>query len=484
LPVPSSNDHLPPALYYPDLSAAFPDVDFATLDRLYVPAGQYRSVLLGGLPQRDASRPLVITNLGGQVRVGGHAQNYVFVVQGGSGWILTGRYSADAVTGDPAFTGHAGGAFAHSQGTYGFWIDDAFSREGLSGLAVGGGASGFELELLEVSRAEFAGISIKTDDDGDATMSDVVLHDLYVHDVGSEGLYLGSTQEQPQHTFERLRIHDNRFLRTGTEALQVGQLGADCEIHHNVLGPAALRWRSAFQRYQDGNVQYGQRHGSSIFHHNIVIGTGDLFVELFPTRVAVDPRSPDDRVSFVDNYFSDTSSSGVYTHADDTGVTVEFTRNSWRGFSFNYAEVYPDATFPVQVFGVGSGTQNPHVLSDNLVDGPYPFLRWTSPAVTERDNSSASIAAIELRDFMPPEIEANYRVLEWWTERATLAPGAPAQRYAAGVFVMHLGQLYRALSDNEASPPDQHADKWQQLPVPADDVRLTASSPHAGLGLR
>src|SRR6185369_16789709 len=191
------------------------------LDRLYIPAGAYRTVLLGGLPERSAARPLVITNLGGQVEVGGEASNYVFSISGGTNWVLTGRYDPAAHTGDSAFRGHAGGAYAHSQGTYGFLIDDAFSKEGLSGLAIGGRASDFELEFLEIARAEFAGLVAKTDDDGAATMRNVSLHDLYVHDTGSEGLYLGSTQKQPQHAFEGLRIFDNRFLRTGTEALQV-----------------------------------------------------------------------------------------------------------------------------------------------------------------------------------------------------------------------------------------------------------------------
>ncbi len=118
---------------------------------------------------------------------------------------------------------------------------------GLSGLSVGDYATDFELEMFEVRNVEFAGIVAKTDDKGDATMSNVKLHDTYVHDTGSEGIYFGSTQKQPQHTFVKLAIYDNRFIRTGTEALQVGQQGDGCEIHHNVIGPGATRWRSAFQ---------------------------------------------------------------------------------------------------------------------------------------------------------------------------------------------------------------------------------------------
>lgn len=484
LPVPKAAAGKLPELYFPTLTTTFPEVDFATLDRLYIPAGRYRTIQLGGLPQRSAERPLVITNLGGQVRVGGDAANYVFVINGGKNWVLTGRYDPLSKTGDAAFPGHGQGAYAHSQGTYGIFSDDQFSKAGLSGLAVGGKASDFEIEMIEVARAEFAGIVAKTDNDGGATMRNVKLHDVYVHDTGSEGIYFGSTQAQPQHAFENLQIYDNRLLRTGTEALQVGQLGPGSEVAHNVLGPAAVRWRSAFQKYQDGNVQFGQRYGSSSFHHNVVIGTGDLFVEFFPTPVAGDARAASDGVTFADNYFADTSLSGVYTHAENTGVRIVFERNVFRGFAFNYGEVYPDTQLPVQVFGVGSNSPNPHLLRDNVVDGPYPFIKWLFPSVTQESNRSEAVARVKFRDFMTAELDENYRKLEWWTDKATLSPDQRAVTYASGAIVVHRGTLYRALTDNQGLSPETHPEAWQALPEPADDVRLAADSPHAGLGLR
>jgi hypothetical protein len=484
LPVPTPASGKLPELSFPNLTTKFPDVDFTTLDRLYIPAGHYRTIQLGGLPERSAERPLVITNLGGQVKVGGDAANFVFVINGGKNWVLTGRYDPVSKTGDAAFPGHAGGAYAHSQGTYGILSDDAFSKTGLSGLAIGGKASDFEIEMIEVARAEFAGIVAKTDDDGSATMRNVKLHDVYVHDTGSEGIYFGSTQAQPQHSFENLHVHDNRLLRTGTEALQTGQLGPGSEIDHNVLGPGAVRWRSAFQQYQDGNVQFGQRYGSSSFHHNIVVGTGDLFVEFFPTVVEGDPRGSGDTVTFSDNYFADTSSSGVYTHADNTGVRIVFERNVFLGFDFNYDEVYPDAQVPVQVFGVSSNSPNPHILRDNLVDGPYPFIKWLFPSVTNENNLTASVPRVKFRDFMIAELDANYRKLEWWTDKATLSPDQRLVTYAAGAIVVHGGTLYRALTESQGLPPDQHPEAWQALPEPADDVRLAPDSPHAGLGVR
>jgi hypothetical protein len=473
-----------PALYHPELTKEFTDVDWSTVDRLYIPAGEYRTILLGGLPVRSADHPLVITNLGGQVKVGGAAANYVFVMKGGRNWVLTGRHDPTSRTGDAGYPGHGEGAFAHSQGTYGIVIDDAFSKAGLSGLAVGGGATDFELDMLEVTRAEFAGLMVKTDDDGAATMRNVRIHDLYVHDVGSEGIYLGSTQAQPQHAFEGLQIHDNRILRTGTEVLQVGQLGSGCEVHHNVLGPGAVRWRSAFQLWQDGNVQYGQRYGGSSFHNNIVIGAGDLFVEFFPTRVEGDPRGPGDTVSFTDNYFADTSSSGAYTHADDTGVTIRFERNVWRGFRFNYREVYPDAAEPVQVFGVGNNSPDPHVLKGNVVDGPYPFIEWLFSSVKAENNTTAVTSRVRFREFMDAHLDEDYRRLEWWTAVATLSPDQRVVVYAAGARVLQGGTIYEALSENQEKEPASNPDVWRALPPPADDVRLAPDSPHAGLGIR
>jgi hypothetical protein len=473
-----------PEIYYPDLVASFPEVDFTTLDRLYVPAGEYKTILLGKLPERTPERPLVITNRGGQVRVGGQAANYVMSLGGGTNWILTGRYDPTSKTGDAEFRGHAEGAYAHSQGSYGFLIDDAFSKEGLTGLSIGGKASDFELDCLEVARAEFAGIVAKTDNDGAATMKNVKVHDLYIHDTGSEGVYFGSTQMQPQHAFENLQIYDNRFLRTGTEAIQIGQQGDGLSVHHNVFGPGAVRWRSAFQQYQDGNVQYGQRYGSGSFDHNIVVGTGDLFVEFFPTVVDGDPRAAEDKVSFADNYFSDTSSGGVYTHAKDTGVTIEFLRNVFRGFNFDYDTVYPDANAPVQVFGVGSNSPNPHVLRGNTADATFPFILYKFPSVIESDNTLAEVQAVQFRDFMLPELDEDVRKLEWWTATATLSPDNRAVTYEAGAVVVHQGVLYRALADNSGKAPDQNANTWEKLPDPADDVRLMAGSPHQGLGVR
>ena len=136
------------------------------------------------------------------------------------------------------------------------------------------------------------------------------------------------------------------------------------------------------------------------------------------------------------------------------------------------------------MFGVGSNTQNPHVLSDNVSDAPYPFILYKFPSVTDEDNTSAAVPAVVFRDFMSPELDADVRKLEWWASAATLHPEQVAITYAEGSIVVHQGTLYRALAQNADQAPDRHEDVWQALPPPADDVRLADDSPHAGLGVR
>ena len=93
-------------------------------------------------------------------------------------------------------------------------------------------------------------------------------------------------------------------------------------------------------------------------------------------------------------------------------------------------------------------------------------------------------APVAFRDFMTPELDASVRLLEWWTDVATLSPDMRAVTYAKDAVVVHQGTLYRALAENSGKAPDQNPAVWKALAPPADDVRLSADSPHQGLGVR
>lgn len=258
-----TNVTLPPpaadgGLYVIDVQAEYPAANWSDVDRLYIPAGHYKFLRLGNLPDRCGigAKPLIITNLGGQVRVGGLGFYYVMAISGGCNWKLTGKFDAAEQTGHIDYQGHADGAHADSQGTYGILIDDAYSacEDGqggcpynltscanrpspcpneVAGLTVGSNApssqpqpptSDFEISYVEITDTGFAGLVVKTDNKADLpcgtagqkcesmvdyTMRNVKIHDMYIHDVLSEGMYLGSTQNSDaQHSFENLRVYN------------------------------------------------------------------------------------------------------------------------------------------------------------------------------------------------------------------------------------------------------------------------------------
>ena len=480
-------------LYLPDVQASYPEVDWQNLDRLYLPAGHYAFINLGNLPVRSADNPLVISNRGGQVHIGGLGHYYLFVLGGGSNWVVTGRYDPVSATGDVSYQGHRGNQYEDTRDTYGILIDDDFVEgRSNSGLSIGGGATDFELSYIEVREVGFAGFSIKTDDNGDALMSNLKIHDNYIHDTKSEGVYIGSTQAEPQHAIESMEFYNNRVLRTGTEALQVGQLGEGNEIHHNVFGPAAIDWRDSFQRWQDSSSQIGVRYGNSSIHHNIFIGAANALISFFGQDRDADEHHAGDAIVIHDNHYEAWRSLGAFIGgSSDETTTYRFERNSFRNFQWTRDEIYPDESEPDHLFRTFN-TSNPILLTDNRFEASLRLINRLASDNGVDDNiiAEGNVAeAVDAIDFnnsgFPPEFD--YLALELWTTNASRHTGGenPSVYYQPGDYVMHNGKLYRSIAATEHHGylPDDHPEIWELLGYPSDDVRLAPGSAHEGIGL-
>lgn len=482
------------AIYYPDIQQSFPEVDWAALDRLYVPAGKYKYFNLGNLPSRDPGRPLVITNLGGQVQVGPNdpGAGYIWSMGGGSNWILTGRFDPDSKTGDSAFPGHRCGEHAGSRGKYGFLSDDAFAKGQYLHMGVSvGGATSFELEYLEIFRSGFAGIRLLNKREaGDAPfpMENVRVHDNYIHDVDGEGFYFGWTGSPPSNLFPKLAVHDNRIVRTGNEGLQVQNLGDGAEIHHNTIAFAALHWRdNGLGKYQDNNSQVQVRDGTITLHHNVFLGGGSNLLNFFSG-----PESDDGgrEVTFHDNYFADTLSLGGYfggTSGADS--TYTFAGNFFRGLDFGLTKLDPAATDPGVVFGKNGNFTSPIAFNGNTWEGPRKLVNGlsgpngTSGNVTATGNENGPVAAISFVKSGYPDGAAT-RLLEAWAPKATVNPASPVIVYEVGELVMFDAEMYECVAQNSEKEPPSHPEAWKKLALPVDDVRTPAGSPYAEMGIR
>jgi hypothetical protein len=490
IPFPASGE-----LYLKDIQATYPAVDWNTLDRLYISAGHYKFIKIGNLPLRTASRPLVISNKGGQVRVGGIGHVYLISLEGGANWVLTGRYDAGLKLGDSGFQGHQNNQYANTRGAYGILVDDEFLKSEITGIAVGGKATNFEISHLEVRNVGFAGVQLKTDNVGTATMVGVSLHDLYIHDTGGEGFYIGSTQAQPQHAFEYLKIYNCRVLRTGLEAMQLGQLGTGTEVYHNVFGPAALNWKDAFQGYQDNCGQAAFRYGVSKIYNNVFIGASDSLLNFFDQKFAGDPRLAGDYLLFSNNYLACSRHLGIFMGAvgegTDGNTAYRFEKNYFRDIEFQRTEVYPGATPSTHLFRYFADA-----LSISLVDNQFDLdsnisltnridgINGTYKSLVATGNIRQSLPAISFNQSgLPPDFD--YRRLEMWAATAGLNQDAPIT-YLVDDWVMYHGTPYRCIlgGNNAGKQPDLNPTYWQAQALFTDDVRLSPSSSYQGIGLQ
>jgi len=475
--------------YYPDIQAAFPDVDWQTLDRLYIPAGSYPSLNLGNLPDRDAARPLVITNLGGQVKIGPNDDgNYIWSMSGGRHWILTGRYDPVSQTGDVSVPGHRCNEFANSRGQYGFLSDDAFDLDAPylhMGLSISD-ASDVEIEFIEVTRSGFAGIRMLNDPGQNRPMSNVKLHDTYVHDVDGEGIYLGWTGTPPSNLVPGLEVYRNRFVRTGNEALQVQNLGEGSHIHHNVMAHAALHWRdNHLGAFQDSNSQIQMRSGNVLVEENVFIGAASSLWSSFRGAEAGDGPL---HVVYRHNYVSHNRVGlGAYLGgAADVSSSYRFEGNVFRHIDFSYDQIDPGATDAGVILRFAGGITAPVTLAANRWEGDEQLVaglggpNGTVGSITATDNVNEAVEPIAFVDALS---EAPFS-LEFWTAVQTRAPGDPPRTYEAGDLVVASdGHLYRAINTNTDSPPIDNLDVWERLPDPADDFRIAPGSPYDTWGL-
>lgn len=482
------------AINYPDVQKSLPAVDWKTLERLYIPAGAYPQLMLGNLPARDAAHRLVITNFGGQVKIGpAKGANYIWSMGGGSGWVLTGRYDATSKTGDAAFPGHRCGAYARSAGTYGIVSDDAFDFTAPylhMGIAVQG-ASDFEIEFVEVLRSGFAGIRLlnpRAAGDPATPMANVRVHDVYVHDTGGEGFYFGWTGAPPSNLFPGLQIYNCRLLRTGNEALQIQDLGDGSHVHHNVIASGGLRWLdNGLGRYQDNAAQILSRAGTIEIDHNVFVdGAGSLLNSFY----VPEPGDAPMHVSYHDNVFESSLSLGVWIGgAAGAGSTVTFENNAFRGFVWGYDVIAPDPGSGATVFGVDNAFAGTLTLKSNRWEGATQLVsglaggngNGTKGPVTGAGNVNGPVTALGFRDAGWPIVPGHH--LTSWAAKATVVTGAPDVTYHAGDVVTYgdAPDIYRCMTDGAAGPPPAHAEGWTKLPAPRDDVRAMGDAGDRGV---
>jgi hypothetical protein len=118
-------------------------------------------------------------------------------------------------------------------------------------------------------------------------MNDVHIHHNYLHDLGAEGLYVGSSgyaSHPGDYVMRRVNIHHNTLINTG-EPIQVASCVEDCKVHHNYIEKANPLGSAVNHTVSAIAVAPG---ANSVIYNNVIIdceGAGILLNTTFPTTI-------------------------------------------------------------------------------------------------------------------------------------------------------------------------------------------------------
>jgi len=202
---------------------------------------------------------------------------------------------------------------------YGILVDGTASG---SGVSVTGNSHHVEIDHLEISGTNFAGIMVKQDFGGAPPdplplFPGLSIHHNRIHDTGGEGLYLGETKS-PGMFFSEVEVHHNLVQRTGWDGLQVANMDG-VRIDHNVLVDLGTK----NEPVQANGIQVGNNVRDVRIDHNVVVRTGENSLILMGGGATVVDSNWFEGAHGPQSLFLDDRS---FT---DTGATIAIRDNFW-----------------------------------------------------------------------------------------------------------------------------------------------------------
>lgn len=161
-----------------------------------------------------------------------------------------------------------------------------FNRIG-SGLSIGDFSTDFEIEYVEVGNSQHSGITAKTEpfcgfDRNTFIQENTVIHHCYIHNTGTEGMYIGSTFYQGQTVqcngipsvvlpalLRNVNIHHNRVENTGWDGIQVAS-AVNTKIHHNQIKYDSQQLAD----WQMTGITLGEGSTGEIYNNKVIDGEG------------------------------------------------------------------------------------------------------------------------------------------------------------------------------------------------------------------
>lgn len=481
-------------------------------NKILVHAKKYRYVTidLKNAQGNSNEQQVVVTNFLGQVESNGS-----FSLRNLDANRLTGRYDSANGYGHSGYKGwDAGYEFTH--GTFGIYANNKWaSEENFHNINLNTKTNRVELDYIEAANGGFTGISWKYDNDytnrADSIITDSsTIHHCFIHDIGSEGIYIGSTQSGVQQVFTNMTVENNVILRCGGEGIQAGWLYGDNVIKNNVVH-SGLDWKSPFRYYQDGVIQVSVVGGGSVIKDNIFFGGGEG-AGIIEIKDNITPNPIDtinaDTVTYANNLFH-AMRSGKFVHyglyndsftKEDSITHLVFDGNYYKMIGDDYTEIDTDIDFGHTVWSLNNSA-NVTLARNNKYDYSLDSLvRGGSVPPVLSNNTQQTIDDPEFRNYLDKPDSYNYLKISRYTD-STIAGNSAI--WSVGNIVQHWNnngetrfyECIQATSSTSNQPPkdDSNTAYWELVTwlkadstisyFPPDDVRLDASSFFDNLGM-
>jgi len=253
-------------------------------DTIAITGGKYYQLLIRNI-KGTKIRPIIVINRGIQVNVSG---NTIYGVKiGGCNFLK--------------FTGKG-----NNSDYYGIAIKDIITSlsTGGIGLSIDDLSTNIEVENIEIKNVTYVGIMAKTDPSclfstqySSFVMRDLFIHDTYIHKIGHEGMYIGSSKFKDgyllncngvnstvyPHLLKNIKIYKNIVDSTGWDGVQIS-----CADSAKVYNNKVTRDSQADSLYQmSGILIGGGSQNFECYNNKIINGHGDAIEILGQGKIKV-----------------------------------------------------------------------------------------------------------------------------------------------------------------------------------------------------
>lgn len=266
--------------------------------------------------------------------------------------------------------------------SYGFHISKTFVGSGLDARY---GSTNLEIDHIEVSETNFAGLIIKDDPKcngeytrSNFTMRDIHVHDNYIHHTSGEGIYIGVTAYDgfskdcsgdgivdtllDGHEIIGVNIHDNLLDSIGREGIQVFSAPRNVSIHHNVV----TNYSTKKQIAHSSAIQLGNGCSGKIYSNSVKRGFGSGIHVSADSTVSVHNNIIDQAGMMYDtsnNTESAVLAYGIYLWEDRI-------RNSNTQFGIFNNTIVCSKNNGIKQYGCGSSSSKTIIAHNNVILKP------------------------------------------------------------------------------------------------------------------